>query len=95
MRGTEIAEPMSDGVWRVQRIDFPALQTLFDVEIIGTTLLLDKPCPMASFEIGPPPGADQARHLAYAFQWFALALAVFVISVGLFVRSKRIHGHEN
>lgn len=89
LRGTEIAEPMSDGVWRVQRIDFPALQTLFDVEIIGTTLLLDNAMPNGFVRNWTAPGTDQARHLAYAFQWFALALAVFVISVGLFVRSKR------
>lgn len=89
LQGAEIAEPMGDGVWRVQRIDFPVLAKLFDVEIIGATLLLDNAMPNGFIRNWTPPGADQARHLAYAFQWFAMALAVFVISVGLFVRSQR------
>ena len=80
---------MDEGVWRVQRIDFLALAKLFDLKIIGSTLLLDNAMPNGFIRNWTPPGEDQARHLAYAFQWFALALAVFVISVGLFVRSKR------
>ena len=92
LRGAEIAESIDEGVWRVQRIDFLALAKLFDLEIIGSTLLLDNAMPNGFIRNWTPPGEDQARHLAYAFQWFALALAVFVISVGLFVRSKR-HPH--
>ena len=89
LRGSEIAEPMDESVWRVQRIDFLTLANLFDLKIIGSTLLLDNAMPNGFIRNWTPPGTDQARHLGYAFQWFALALALFVISVGLFVRSKR------
>lgn len=89
LQGAETIEPMGTGIWRVQHINFDSLAKHFGLDLVPVTLLLNNDMPNGFVRNWLPPGADQAKHLGYAFQWFALALALVVISVGLFVRSKK------
>ena len=85
--GSELIERMADDVWRVQHIDFPGLSTSLGEDFLAITMLLDAEAPAGFVRAWTPPGSDEARHLGYAFQWFAMALAVMVIAVVLTLRS--------
>jgi surfeit locus 1 family protein len=85
--GSELIERMTDDMWRVQHIDFPGLVTSLGEDLLVITLLLDNDAPAGFIRAWTPPGSDEARNLGYAFQWFAMALAVMVIAVVITLRS--------
>jgi len=87
LAGADMIESMGQGIWRVQKIDFDALSSAFGIELLPISLLLDNEMPGGFIRNWQPPGLDATKHFGYAIQWFALALAVALISVGLFVRS--------
>ena len=89
LAGADMIESMGQGIWRVQKIDFDALSSSFGLDLLPVSLLLDNGMPGGFIRNWRPPGLDATRHFGYAFQWFALALAVALISVGLFVRSMK------
>ena len=89
LAGADMIEPMGQGIWRVQKIDFDALSSALGIDLLSISLLLDNEMPGGFVRNWQPPGLDANRHFGYAFQWFALALAVALISVGLFVRSMK------
>jgi surfeit locus 1 family protein len=85
--GSELIERMTDDMWRVQHIDFPGLITSLGEDLLVITLLLDNDAPAGFIRAWTPPGSDEARNLGYAFQWFAMALAVMVIAVVITLQS--------
>ena len=87
--GSELIEHLADDVWRVQNIDFPGLSTSLGEDLLAITMLLDADAPAGFVRNWMPPGSDEARHLGYAFQWFAMALAVMVIAVVITLRSSK------
>ena len=89
LAGADRIESMGQGILRVQNIDFDALSSALDIDLLPISLLLDNEMPGGFIRNWQPPGLDATRHFGYAFQWFALALAVALISVGLFVRSMK------
>ena len=55
-------------------------------ELIPITLLLEAFATEGFDRDWTPPGNGEARHLGYAFQWFALAVTVVVVSVIILLR---------
>ncbi len=89
LAGADRIESMGQGILRVQNIDFDALSSALDIDLLPISLLLDNEMPGGFIRNWQPPGLDATRHFGYAFPWFALALAVALISVGLFIRSMK------
>lgn len=91
LAGSDNIEYLTDNVWRVQNIDFSVLTSAMASgiggELLPITLLLDENAPAGFVREWLPPGGDEDRHLGYAFQWFALAVTVLVVSAILTWRS--------
>ena len=84
---SNLIERLSDSVWRVGGIDFNALIAAgVGEELIPITLLLEAFAAEGFDRDWTPPGSGEARHLGYAFQWFALAVTVVVASVIILLR---------
>ena len=84
---SNLIERLSDSVWRTRGIDFNALSaTGIGGELIPITLLLEASAAGGFDRVWKPPSSDEARHLGYAFQWFALAVTVVVVSVIILLR---------
>ncbi len=92
LAGSELIEPFGEGMWRVQAIDFAGLTTTVGAQLLPITLLLDSDAPYGFVRAWKPPGNvrgelnAEARHLGYAFQWFALAVTVVVVTGVLTLR---------
>ena len=86
LKHSDMIELLADGMWRVQAIDFGALTATLGMKFLPITVLLDSDAPHGFVRAWKPPGSDEARHLGYAFQWFALALTVMVVTVVVALR---------
>ena len=86
LTGSNLIERLSDSVMRVGGIDFNALTEVIGGELMPITLLLEASAADGFDRVWLPPGNDEARHLGYAFQWFALAVTVVVVSVIILLR---------
>ena len=87
LEGSEMVESLAEEMWRVQTIDFSDLSSSFNWDLMPITLLLDEEATTGFVREWLPPGNDEARHLGYAFQWFAMAATVVVMSSLLTLRS--------
>ena len=87
LKGSDVIERLADGMWRVQGIDFAALTATVGVELLPMTVLLDGDAPYGFVREWTPPGSDENRHLGYAFQWFAMAVTVVIVTVVVTLRS--------
>lgn len=92
--GPALADTSQPQVWLATRLDFPAIAAqlrLPAAELAGHVLRLDPASPLGytrDLDLLPntlPP----SRHLGYAVQWFAMALAVLVIAAMLHRRRRR------
>jgi len=90
LKGSDVIEGLADGLWRVQGIDFAALTATVGLELLPMTVLLDSDAPYGFVRDWTPPGSDETRHLGYAFQWFALAVTVVVLSLVLTLRRLKV-----
>lgn len=74
---------------RVQEINIKALAQVLQANLYPFVLMLEAKSPGAFQTQLPIINMTPARHRAYAFQWFAMALALVIICSVLFIRSKR------
>lgn len=89
LAGSDIIERLGDGLWRVQVIDFTRLTATVGRQLLPITVLLDGDAPHGFVRDWTPPGSDETRHLGYAFQWFALAITVVIVTVVVTLRSAK------
>ncbi len=89
LEGSDMIERLTADLWRVQAIDFVALAKTIGVELLPITLLLDSEAPYGFVRTWKPPAIDENRHLGYAFQWFALAVTVVIVTVVVTLRSDK------
>ncbi len=89
LAGSDMIERLTADLWRVQVIDFAALTKTIGVELLPITLLLDSDAPHGFVRAWTPPAIDENRHLGYAFQWFALAVTVVVVTVVVTLRREK------
>lgn len=84
------AEIMSPQVYRVQRVDLAGLASLLGLDLRPGVLYLDAHALGALAVDWPPPGDGSARHMAYAVQWFAMAVVLGALGLwNLYVRRSR------
>ncbi len=76
------------GVYRVQRVDVAELSAVLGFELVPFVLRLEPESEHGYARVWALPGSDEARHLGYAFQWFALAFTLLAIYI--VVNLKRI-----
>ncbi len=90
------AQPLDPDNWPnlMTYFDVSRLQAVFGPEVAQRVILLDSTHP-AHLSGDPWPSVNMGpdRHLAYAFQWFAIALAILIIWIALTYRFYRKH-HE-
>ena len=87
--GSDLIEHMAATLWRVQGIDFAALTASLDEDLLSITLLLEDDAPAGFVRDWTLPVNDEARHLGYAFQWFAMAAAIAAITAVLMLRNRQ------
>ena len=87
LEGSDRIEQLTDNLWRVQDIDFASMETSLGEQLLPITMLLDPELAGGFVRDWVAPGSDEARHLGYAFQWFALAMTVVVVSIVISIRS--------
>lgn len=77
--GQNVPEQLTGNLARVQRIELAQIAAQNDWELLPYVLRLDPDATGALTWNGTEPGFNRERHLGYAFQWFALAVALAVI----------------
>lgn len=73
------AEILPGGLLRVPALDPAQISATRDLALLPYIVSLEPPAPDGLHRSLPAPGSGRERHLGYAFQWFALALALTVI----------------
>ncbi|HEX7047620.1 MAG TPA: SURF1 family protein [Gammaproteobacteria bacterium] len=76
-------KPVPEGDWPrvVQFPDAAELSAQLGVPVVDQRLLLDADATDGFVREWEPPGIPPARHYAYAFQWFGLAVALIIIFI--------------
>ena len=73
----------------VQRVEIDAMQRSLDYPLAAWLVALDRDAPHGFVrEWKAAPGLSPERHRGYAFQWFALATALFVIWVAVSLKRR-------
>ncbi len=75
------AERLRDDLIRVQEINIDAIADENNWVLLPYVVRLDGPAPRGLLRVWRAPGSGRERHLGYAFQWFAMAMALLVIYV--------------
>jgi len=89
LTGSDSIERLADNSWRVQGINFAELSNSLGEDLLLVTLQPEDAVPAGFVRVGTSPANDEARHWGYAFQWFAMAVAVMVIMAVIMLRNGR------
>lgn len=76
--------------YTLQRIDFQALESLFPLHFYPFMLRLDANQPHGFIREWQPLSVKPERHLGYAIQWFAMALAMLIAFFAFSSRKKEL-----
>lgn len=79
--GDNAVEKISDNIFRIQRVRIDEIEKILGYDLLPLILRLDAGSGHGFTREWPQPGSGEARHLGYAFQWFALAVTLLVIYV--------------
>jgi len=74
-------ELLAPGLFRVQRIEIPAIASAHRWPLLPYEIRLDPQAPAGFARDWPLPGSGRERHQGYALQWFAMAAVVVVLYV--------------
>ncbi|GAA4894765.1 SURF1 family protein [Ferrimonas pelagia] len=85
--------PESGAVTRIQALEWPALSTLWQHEVVPALLWLKQPSELGFARPWRPINLAPEKHQAYALQWFSLAVACVLISLTLAWRG-RLHRRD-
>lgn len=77
----DLIEKLPNGLNRIQQVKLDQIEELAGVKLQPYIVRLNKESPAGYTRNWPPPGSGKEKHYAYAFQWFAMALAVFIIYI--------------
>lgn len=81
------AELLAPDLYRVQKVDLAALTELLGVDLLPAVLYLDAGQAGALEVAWSQPGDGSSKHMAYAVQWFAMALVL--AAIGLYNARRR------
>ena len=74
-------EILDKGIVRLQHIDPVALNDHYQLNIAPYIFRLDEDSPLGFTRDWTEPGFGKDKHLGYAFQWFAMAIALLIIYI--------------
>lgn len=72
-------EPLAPDRWRLQHVDFAALEQAFAPGFLPMLVYLDDAAPDGYDRAFALPAVDDGKHTAYAVQWFSMAGAVAIL----------------
>jgi surfeit locus 1 family protein len=74
-----IVERLGEGIARVQKLELAGLEETLNLELVPYVVRMSPESPAGFARSWKAPGTGEEKHLGYAFQWFAMATAIFVI----------------
>lgn len=89
--GDNIPEQLAADMVRLQRIEMEQMMQEYSGKLIPYELRLDPAAPSGFLRVWTEPGSGHERHLGYAFQWFAMAVAVALLYLFLNLRREERH----
>lgn len=72
-------ERLDDVTVRTQKLDLALVEEFSNLELLPYIVRLDASEPEGFVRYWQAPGSGEAKHLGYAFQWFAMAAAIMLI----------------
>jgi surfeit locus 1 family protein len=81
MLAENISEQMQPGVYRLNKIDLLKVAKLLSRPLMPYVIRLNPESKNGYVRDWKIPGSGETLHLGYAFQWFVLAILVFVIYI--------------
>jgi len=74
-----IVEQLGKGTVRVQKLELTGIEETLNLELLPYVVRMNPESPAGFARSWKAPGSGEEKHLGYAFQWFAMATAIFVI----------------
>ena len=74
-----LAEQLGNGSIRVQKLELAAIEKALEIELLSYVIRLESESVGGFARHWKAPGSGEEKHLGYAFQWFAMAVAIFII----------------
>jgi len=81
-----IVERLGEGTVRVQKLELVGIEEALNLELLPYVVRMDPGSPAGFARHWKVPGSGEEKHLGYAFQWFAMAAAIFVIYLVLNIK---------
>jgi len=81
-----IVERLGEGIVRVQKLELVGIEESLHLELLPYIVRMDPESPAGFVRHWKVPGSGEEKHLGYAFQWFAMATAIFVIYLVLNIK---------
>lgn len=81
-----IAEQLGEGMLRVQKLELAGIEEALGLELLPYVVRLSPESTIGFAKSWKAPGSGEEKHLGYAFQWFAMATAIFVIYLVLNIK---------
>jgi len=81
-----IVEVLAERLARVQKLELSRIKEFTGLELLPYVVIMDPDSPNGFTRAWRAPGSGEAKHRGYAFQWFAMALAIFFIYLVLNIK---------
>ena len=81
-----IVEQLDEGIVRVQKLELAGIEELLNLKLLPYVIRMEPESPAGFTRQWKIPGSGEERNLGYAFQWFAMAAAIFVIYLVLNIK---------
>ncbi len=72
-------ERLGEGIVRVQKLELSGIEEALNLELLPYVVRMAPDSPAGFARSWKVPGSGEEKHLGYAFQWFAMATAIFAI----------------
>jgi surfeit locus 1 family protein len=81
-----IVEPLNERTVRVQKLELSGIEEALNLEFLPYVVRLSPESTAGFARSWKAPGSGEEKNLGYAFQWFAMATAIFVIYLVLNIK---------
>ncbi|MEE8378841.1 MAG: SURF1 family protein [Gammaproteobacteria bacterium] len=81
-----VVERVGGGMVRVQKLELAGIEKALNLELLPYVVRMDPESSAGFTRSWKVPGSGEEKHLGYAFQWFAMATAIFVIYLVLNIK---------
>ena len=81
-----IVEQLGGGIVRVQKLELTGIEEALGLELLPYVVRLSPESTIGFARAWKDPGSGEEKNLGYAFQWFAMATAIFIIYLVLNIK---------